>query len=129
MIPNQMSLVIQQSAIEVVAVWSTGFRYGDSEFFSRVPQVAEEECKHHRMLETRLHELGSSYGAFPVHDALWYAQSSPIMAAQLVLFCFVRRAIFNRQWVSAEHLLTVGVNMWTLTFSMCPDSDMMYQAP
>lgn len=38
----------------------------------RGPQVAEEECKHHRLLESRLKEMGSHYGAFPVHDALWY---------------------------------------------------------
>eukprot|EP00884_Botryococcus_braunii_P000522 jgi/Botrbrau1/10470/Bobra.0133s0076.1 len=43
------------------------------DFFDDFVQVAEEECKHHRLLESRLQELGSHYGAYPVHDALWHS--------------------------------------------------------
>ena len=31
-------------------------------------QVAEDECRHFLALAKRLEELGSHYGAFPVHD-------------------------------------------------------------
>ncbi len=93
-----------------------------------VAQVAEEECKHHRMLETRLHELGSSYGAFPVHDALWYAQMSlswpPTGPVSICQACNVQQPKS-----AAEHLLTVCVYMWALTFYMCPAFDMLYTSP
>lgn len=35
------------------------------------PQVAEDECRHFLLLEARLKEMGSYYGAFQVHDGLW----------------------------------------------------------
>jgi hypothetical protein len=34
-------------------------------------QVAEDECRHFQLLERRLEETGSSYGALPAHDGLW----------------------------------------------------------
>ena len=38
---------------------------------SAIMQVAEDECRHHELLRARLEEMGSFYGAFPAHDALW----------------------------------------------------------
>ena len=36
-----------------------------------MPQVAEDEARHHCLLAERLRELGSHYGALPAHDGLW----------------------------------------------------------
>lgn len=36
-------------------------------------QVAADESKHFMMIEKRLRELGSYYGALPAHDGLWEA--------------------------------------------------------
>jgi uncharacterized ferritin-like protein (DUF455 family) len=33
--------------------------------------VAEDECRHYELLRRRLEEMGSHYGAFPGHEALW----------------------------------------------------------
>ncbi len=34
-------------------------------------QVAEDECRHFQLLEKRLEQTGSHYGALPAHDGLW----------------------------------------------------------
>lgn len=34
-------------------------------------QVAEDECRHHELLRNRLENMGSHYGAFAAHEALW----------------------------------------------------------
>lgn len=47
---------------------STTPLFGD---ITEVMQVAEDECRHHELLRARLEEMGSFYGAFPAHDALW----------------------------------------------------------
>ena len=39
------------------------------------PQVAEDECRHFQLLEARLREVGSHYGALPAHDGLWESAS------------------------------------------------------
>ncbi|XP_075431440.1 uncharacterized protein LOC142468782 [Ascaphus truei] len=41
------------------------------EFFSDFVKVAGDEAKHYRLLEKRLSELGSNFGALPVHNGLW----------------------------------------------------------
>lgn len=41
------------------------------EFFTDFVRVAQDECRHFTLLAARLQELGSFYGAFPVHDGLW----------------------------------------------------------
>lgn len=40
-------------------------------FFDDWCKVADDEAKHFLMLEQRLRELGSFYGALPAHDGLW----------------------------------------------------------
>lgn len=41
------------------------------QFYEDWLTVADDECRHFRMLAKRLEALGSSYGALPVHDGLW----------------------------------------------------------
>lgn len=40
-------------------------------FFDDFVTVADDECRHFRLLEARLKALGSHYGAYEAHDALW----------------------------------------------------------
>lgn len=40
-------------------------------FFDDFITVAEDECRHFLLLEARLEETGSRYGALPAHDGLW----------------------------------------------------------
>ncbi|KAK9797739.1 hypothetical protein WJX73_003807 [Symbiochloris irregularis] len=40
-------------------------------FFDDFIQIADDEAKHFQLLQARLQELGSSYGALPAHDGLW----------------------------------------------------------
>ncbi|KAM4747842.1 uncharacterized protein HI_0077-like isoform 2-T3 [Rhinophrynus dorsalis] len=70
---------IEQWAIDlswdIIARFS-GFKLknGESlpqEFFSDFVKVAGDEAKHYRLLEKRLIELGSNFGALPVHNGLW----------------------------------------------------------
>ncbi|XP_078438865.1 3-oxoacyl-acyl-carrier synthase-like protein (Protein of unknown function DUF455) [Wolffia australiana] len=56
--------------------WDIIARFGRQEampreFFTDFVRVAEDECRHFTLLAARLDELGSFYGAFPVHDGLW----------------------------------------------------------
>jgi len=43
------------------------------EFFDDWIKVADDEAKHHMMLEHRLNDLGAAYGDLPAHDGLWEA--------------------------------------------------------
>lgn len=40
-------------------------------FFDDMVRMANEEAKHFRLLTSRLRDLGSHFGAFPVHDGIW----------------------------------------------------------
>ncbi|CAL5219313.1 g1122 [Coccomyxa viridis] len=58
--------------------WDIIARFGNDpsyrlprDFFDDFVRVAEDECRHHELLRSRLEEMGSFYGAFPAHDALW----------------------------------------------------------
>ncbi|MCB1652374.1 MAG: ferritin-like domain-containing protein [Alphaproteobacteria bacterium] len=42
-------------------------------FYDDWIKVAEDEAKHHMMIEERLNALGASYGDLPAHDGLWEA--------------------------------------------------------
>lgn len=42
-------------------------------FFDNWVQVGLEEAKHFNLLDNRLKEMGSHYGALPAHDGLWQA--------------------------------------------------------
>ncbi|CAG9463276.1 unnamed protein product [Pedinophyceae sp. YPF-701] len=41
------------------------------EFFDDFVTVADDECRHFRLLAARLEAMGSHYGAMPAHDGLW----------------------------------------------------------
>ncbi|SPO38864.1 related to Rieske [2Fe-2S] domain protein [Pseudozyma flocculosa] len=41
------------------------------QFFSDFVKVAEDEAKHFSLLDERLREMGSHFGALPVHHGLW----------------------------------------------------------
>jgi hypothetical protein len=49
------------------------FKGMPKEFYDDWVQVAKEETLHFSLLSDRLEQLGSSYGAMPVHDGLWSA--------------------------------------------------------
>lgn len=57
-------------------------------------QVADDEARHFRMLETRLSALGSSYGDLPAHDGLWQAatETAHDLAARLAVVPMVLEA-------------------------------------
>jgi uncharacterized ferritin-like protein (DUF455 family) len=40
-------------------------------FYDDWMKVADDEAKHHLMLEARLNDLGATYGDHPAHDGLW----------------------------------------------------------
>ncbi|XP_073762367.1 uncharacterized protein isoform X3 [Danio rerio] len=70
---------IEQWAIDlswdVIARFST-FRLSTGEplphqFFDDFVKVAGDEAKHYQLLEQRITELGSFFGALPVHNGLW----------------------------------------------------------
>ncbi len=42
-------------------------------FYDDWVKVADDEAKHHLMLEDRLNDLGATYGDLPAHDGLWEA--------------------------------------------------------
>jgi uncharacterized ferritin-like protein (DUF455 family) len=47
------------------------FRNMPQDFYRDWLQVARDESRHFEMLNTRLHELGSSYGALVAHGGMW----------------------------------------------------------
>ncbi|XP_053321550.1 uncharacterized protein HI_0077-like [Spea bombifrons] len=70
---------IEQWAIDLswdIIARFAGFRLSNGdplprEFFSDFVKVAGDEAKHYRLLEKRLLELGSNFGALAVHNGLW----------------------------------------------------------
>lgn len=65
-----------------------------AEFAHDWVKVADEEGKHFLMLEARLKELGSHYGALPAHDGLWQAAevTAHDLAARLAIVPLVHEA-------------------------------------
>ncbi|KAL4858499.1 hypothetical protein ACK3TF_001468 [Chlorella vulgaris] len=65
---------IESSAVDLA--WDIIARFGaadagyqlPADFFSDFIAVASDECRHYRLLEQRLEETGSHYGALPAHD-------------------------------------------------------------
>ncbi|XP_060768067.1 uncharacterized protein si:ch73-314g15.3 [Neoarius graeffei] len=64
------------------------------EFFSDFVKVASDEAKHYELLEQRIKELGSSFGALPVHNGLWQsaAETSHDLLARLAIVHMVHEA-------------------------------------
>ncbi|KAB5525897.1 hypothetical protein PHYPO_G00145520 [Pangasianodon hypophthalmus] len=93
---------IEQWAIDlswdIIARFSTvKLSSGDSlprEFFSDFVKVAGDEAKHYELLEQRIKELGTSFGALPVHNGLWQsaAETSHDLLARLAIVHMVHEA-------------------------------------
>ncbi len=64
------------------------------EFYDDWIKVADDEAKHHLMLEERLNDLGASYGDLPAHDGLWEASEKTAhdFAARLAIVPMVLEA-------------------------------------
>ena len=64
---------IEYSAIDLAIDHAYRFAGMPEAFYDDWLEVAEDECRHFEMLNALLEKLGSSYGAFPVHSALFEA--------------------------------------------------------
>ncbi len=64
---------IEYSAIDLALDAVYRFRDMGEEFERDWLEVADDEVRHFGMIETLLRELGSFYGEYPVHDALFEA--------------------------------------------------------
>jgi len=80
-LPAQVAMVHALAHIEFVAIdlaLDMAGRFGGNlpeEFTTAWLSVAADEAMHFALLERRLHQLGSQYGALPAHDGLWEAAS------------------------------------------------------
>ncbi|XP_071763604.2 uncharacterized protein LOC139918197 [Centroberyx gerrardi] len=93
---------IEQWAIDlswdVIARFSTfSLHTGDPlprQFFSDFVKVAGDEAKHYHLLEKRITELGSFFGALPVHNGLWQSatDTSHDLLARLAIVHMVHEA-------------------------------------
>ena len=63
-------------------------------FYDDWIKVADDEAKHHLMLEERLNDLGASYGDLPAHDGLWESsmKTAHDFAARLAIVPMVLEA-------------------------------------
>ncbi len=63
-------------------------------FFNDWVMVAADEARHHRLLQTRLEELGANYGDLPAHDGLWESSMDTAhdVAARLAIVPMVLEA-------------------------------------
>ncbi|XP_033625432.1 uncharacterized protein HI_0077-like [Asterias rubens] len=64
------------------------------EFFTDFVKVAGDEAKHFKILNDRLHELGSHFGALPVHNGLWQSatETKDNLLARLAVVHMVHEA-------------------------------------
>lgn len=94
---------IEQWAIDlswdIIARFSLATPEGSDEalpqgFFDDFVQVACEEAKHYKLLSDRLQDLGSHFGALPVHGALWASatKTSDSLLARLAVVHMVFEA-------------------------------------
>ncbi len=64
---------IEYSAIDLALDAAYRYRGMPVEFYEDWIEVALDECRHFRMIDALLHELGYKYGDFPVHQGLFDA--------------------------------------------------------
>uniref|UniRef100_A0A4W5QAG3 Si:ch73-314g15.3 n=1 Tax=Hucho hucho TaxID=62062 RepID=A0A4W5QAG3_9TELE len=80
------------------------------QFFSDFVKVAGDEAKHYHLLETRITELDSFFGALPVHNGLWQSatDTSHNLLARLAIVHMVHEARYihvqARLKFAREHL-------------------------
>ncbi|MGQ9368968.1 ferritin-like domain-containing protein [Azospirillum sp. ST 5-10] len=98
---NRIALLHALAHIELNAVdlaWDLVARFPDEGmprgFLDDWVGVADDEARHFAMLERRLNELGSSYGALPAHDGLWQSaqETAGDIAARLAVVPMVLEA-------------------------------------
>jgi len=68
---------IELNAIDLA--WDIVLRFGDDmprDFSDDWIKVADDEARHFKLLEERLNEFDSFYGALPAHDGLWQSAES-----------------------------------------------------
>lgn len=65
-----------------------------TDFFADFLKVANDEAKHFTMIEKRLKELGSFFGALPVHNGLWQSaqETAEDLLARLAIVHMVHEA-------------------------------------
>ena len=86
---------IELNAIDLA--WDIVLRFGDEmprEFSDDWIKVADDEARHFDLLEKRLKEFDSYYGALPAHDGLWQSaqQTSHDLLARLAIVPLVLEA-------------------------------------
>jgi uncharacterized ferritin-like protein (DUF455 family) len=81
---------IEFNAINLALDAAYRFRDMPREFYQDWVSVAFDEANHFKILEVRLGQLGSRYGAFPAHNGLWE------MAEKTADSCLVRMALVPR---------------------------------
>ena len=93
---------IEQWAIDLA--WDIMGRFGQfkinntlplpTEFFTDFMKVADDEAKHFTLINKRLAELGSFFGALPVHNGLWQSaqETSEDILARLAILHMVHEA-------------------------------------
>jgi len=98
---GRLALLHSLAHIELNAVdltWDLIGRFADTRmprsYYDDWVRVGLEEAKHFSMLEERLRELGSFYGALPAHDGLWLAaqETGHDQAARLAIIPLVLEA-------------------------------------
>lgn len=98
---GRLALIHSLAHIELNAVdltWDLIGRFADirmpRSYYDDWVRVGLEEAKHFSMLEERLHDLGSYYGALPAHDGLWQAaqETGHDLAARLAIIPLVLEA-------------------------------------
>jgi uncharacterized ferritin-like protein (DUF455 family) len=81
---------IEFNAINLALDAAYRFRGMPREFYRDWISVAADEARHFGLLQSRLHEMGSEYGAFPAHNGLWE------MAEKTADSCLIRMALVPR---------------------------------
>jgi len=81
---------IEFNAINLALDAAYRFRNMPPEFYQDWLSVAVDEARHFGLLQNRLLEMGSEYGAFPAHNGLWE------MAVKTADRCLVRMALVPR---------------------------------
>ena len=101
---NKIALLHALAHIELNAIdlaWDVMAREFDlgafqlpKDFYDDWIKVADDEAKHHLMLEERLNDLGATYGDLPAHDGLWEASEKTAhdFAARLAIVPMVLEA-------------------------------------
>lgn len=106
-VESRIKILHSLANIEIVAIdlaWDIIARFSQhkvaglnelpAEFFKDFVNVAMDEAKHFSLLNTRLKELGSYFGAHPVHNALWESatQTSKSLLARLAVVHMIHEA-------------------------------------